>query len=216
MKENRVVLVGRKIAAMLDADGRVPPNVIEVKPSGAFVDPFDLDPDLVFIEDVASSLARIARFTGYSDSYGAEHALIVESILCTKKTSPLVRLHGLLHDAHEAYLGDLPRPLKHRPQYAFFREACDRAQVVIYSALGLPTPTAEEAAEVGRADVVSLLVEARRGLPSRGECWRMTTQELVEEADDFALRLRPMGMDHDALEAKFLREYAWLRREAGV
>lgn len=216
MRENRNVLVGLKTTEMLDADGRVPPTHIEVKPSGAFVDPFDLDPDLVFIEDVASSLARIARFTGYSDSYGAEHALIVESILCANDASALVRLHGLLHDAHEAYLGDVPRPLKYRPQFAFYREACDRAQVVIYRALDLPLPTEDAAAAVKRADELSLLVEARRGLPSRGECWRMATQELVEEADDFAMRFRPMGMDHEELEEKFLWEYRNLRREAGV
>ena len=215
MRENRTVLIGRKTAAILDEDGRVPEHVIEMR-SGAFVDPFDLDPELVFVEDIAHNLARIARFTGCSNTYGAEHALIVESILCAWKRSALERLHGIIHDGHEAYLNDVPRPMKYRPEFAPYRKACDRAQAVICSALGIPVPTTEEAVAVKRADDVSLLVEARRGLPSRGECWGMTTQELVDDADAFALRLRPMGMDHAELEAKILREYAWLREEAGV
>jgi hypothetical protein len=214
-KESRLQLIGRKLAEIVDDEGKVPSNVIELH-SGAFVDPFDLDPELVFVEDIAHNLARIARFTGCSNSYDAEHALIVESILTTCRRSALERLHGILHDGHEAYLNDTPKPVKYRPEYAFYREACDRAQAVIYSGLGLPTPTPGEAAVIKHADNISLLVEARRGLPSRGESWKMTTPELVDEACEWELRLAPTGLSHEELEAKFLREYFYLRREAGV
>lgn len=215
MRENRTILIGRKTAAILNADGRVPQNVIEMK-SGVFVDPFDLDPDIVFIDDIAHNLARIARFAGCSDTYGAEHALIVESVLTTQGYQPLTRLHGIMHDAHEAYLGDVPKPLKYKPEFTFFRKASDVAQVVIEGALGIPTPTEDEALIVKHADELSLLIEARRGLPSRGECWRITTQDLVEKADEFALRITPKGTNHASLEAEFLHRYTWLRREVGL
>jgi len=214
MRENRNVVVGRKTAAMLDEDGRVPEDVIEMR-SGAFVDPFDLDPELVFIEDVAGGLARISRFTGCSDSYGAEHALIVTSILAMQGHPPLTCLHGEMHDAHEAYLNDVPKPIKRRPEYAFYREACARAQDVIYSALGLPSPTGAEHTVVKHADRLSLFIEARRGLPSRGERWKTSTAELLEEADAFSEKIPPMGWDHVTLGSKFLMTYKILRREAG-
>lgn len=215
MRENRTVLIGRKTAAMLNGDGRVPPNVIEMR-SGAFVDPFDLDPELVFIEDVAGQLARISRFTGCSDSYGAEHAMIVEGILEWNRETALTRLHGLLHDAHEAYLGDVPKPLKRKVEYGFYRSACNRAQDRICDALGIPGLIEEDYVAVRRADALSLLIEARRGLPSRGESWRTTTQELIDTADEYAQLIEPMGMDHASLEAKFLTRYAYLRKDANL
>jgi hypothetical protein len=61
------------------------------------------------IEDIAHALAHINRFTGHTwRAYSvAEH-----SIICAQKASPEAKLHALMHDAHEAYLGDVSGPLK--------------------------------------------------------------------------------------------------------
>lgn len=168
--EDRDQLIRRKIKAVLDASGRTPLNMIEVR-SGAFVDPLDIDPELVFIEDVAFALSHSARFSGHTGTRGAEHALIVEDLLSDWGTTPRVRLLGLLHDAHEAYLVDIPKPMKRQPEFAFYRAACDRAQQRILESVGVSLPTVSEEAIVKRADVVSLIIEAQRGLPSRGEIW---------------------------------------------
>lgn len=212
---NRMVVIGQKIAALLDENGRVPGSYIEMH-SGAFVDPFHLDPELVFIEDIAFNLARIARFTGCSGTYGAEHVLIVEGLLARWGHGALVRLHGVVHDAHEAYLNDTPKPLKRRPEYAFYNEACNKAQEVILQALGIPAPTSFQESQVKRADAVSLLIEARRGLPSRGECWPMTTRKLIDLADEYALEVGPAGADHEELEALLLHQYHTLMRECSL
>lgn len=78
---------------------------------------FELDSDRtddVFIEDIAYSLARTYRFNGHTRRpiCVAEHSLRVESILHGQGATPRIRLLGLLHDATEAYVGDIPAPAK--------------------------------------------------------------------------------------------------------
>lgn len=69
-----------------------------------------LEPDLsdVTIDEVAHSLARISRFNGHTACLlpytVAEHSVHVSRLTGT--------LHGLLHDAHEAFMGDVVSPLK--------------------------------------------------------------------------------------------------------
>ena len=65
------------------------------------------------IEDIARGLSSICRFGGQVDFYSvAEHSIRVSELLMERKWSPSVQLLGLLHDAAEAYIGDIPRPWK--------------------------------------------------------------------------------------------------------
>ena len=68
------------------------------------------EPSLVCIEDIAHALANQGRWTGHTKHFYsvAEHSIQV-SRLC----DPVDALWGLLHDASEAYLSDLSRPVKH-------------------------------------------------------------------------------------------------------
>jgi hypothetical protein len=79
-----------------------------VTASGRQVNLLDPDPESIVIEDIALALARLNRFTGHTLTFYcvAQHSVLV-SEQCRR--SPLA---GLLHDAHEAYLGDVSRPLK--------------------------------------------------------------------------------------------------------
>jgi 5'-deoxynucleotidase YfbR-like HD superfamily hydrolase len=58
-------------------------------------------------------------------------------------------LWGLLHDASEAYLVDLPRPLKLLPEFAVYREAECRLQRAVAVRFGLPP---DQPASVTEAD----------------------------------------------------------------
>lgn len=64
--------------------------------------------------DVAVHLTRQCRYAGaVSRFYSvAQHSVLVRRILRAMGESPIVQLWGLLHDAHEAYLTDLPTPVK--------------------------------------------------------------------------------------------------------
>lgn len=67
---------------------------------------FDLD-------DIAQSLSNICRYGGHVKFYSvAEHSVRVASMLRQRGESTRIVLMGLLHDATESYIGDVPRPLK--------------------------------------------------------------------------------------------------------
>lgn len=76
---------------------------------------FDLarpEAEMVRIEDIAHALAQQCRFNGHLKEFYsiAEHSVRVAGQLTNEE--PLVRFQGLLHDAAEAYVGDIVRPLK--------------------------------------------------------------------------------------------------------
>ncbi len=76
--------------------------------------PFSLDKSEIDIEDIAHALARICRFNGHLRYHYsvAEHSVNVAEELKLRGASKELRLFGLLHDASEAYIADIPRPLK--------------------------------------------------------------------------------------------------------
>lgn len=69
--------------------------------------------DEVHHEDIAHALSLLCRFNGHVDRFYsvAEHCLILSHVL-----PPEAQLWGLLHDAGEAYVGDMSRPLKQHMQ----------------------------------------------------------------------------------------------------
>lgn len=76
--------------------------------------PHDPSPDDVDIEDIAHHLSMLVRWTGaIEDFYSvAEHSINVSETLERFGRRDLA-LQGLMHDAAEAYLGDLNRPVKY-------------------------------------------------------------------------------------------------------
>lgn len=94
--------------------------------------PASLTEDQFVIEDIAHSLARQCRFTGhvYNHYSVAQHCCIVHD-----NVQERIRPHALLHDAHEAYLGDPAAPvLKAFPEFRkAYKEAAKAFDRIIFS-----------------------------------------------------------------------------------
>lgn len=81
-------------------------------------------PDEINIKDIAFSLSNQCRFNGHVQFYSvAEHSVMVAAMLQEKD-----QLAGLLHDAAEAYLSDIPSPVKqYLPDYKNIEEIVQKA-----------------------------------------------------------------------------------------
>lgn len=79
---------------------------------GRYIDPLNPDPEAIDINDIAHALSNICRFGGHTMRFYsvAEHSLHVMQLV----KAPELKLCALLHDASEAYLLDIPSPVKHR------------------------------------------------------------------------------------------------------
>ena len=144
--------------------------------TGKVVNPLDLKPKDICIEDIAHQLACVNRFAGCTMSpiNVAQHSvycsrLVEDTYLDTdevERTTPKskkLQLQALLHDAAEAYLGDITKWLKAElPQYIAAEE---RAMQVILKKFGCST-TIDEA--VWRADRVMVMYEGVKGF---GKAW---------------------------------------------
>jgi hypothetical protein len=77
--------------------------------SGKIVNLFNPDPNTLWIKDIAHGLAHTCRWNGHTKSFYsvAEHCVRVADRLPKEK-----KLTGLLHDAEEAYFGDIISPIK--------------------------------------------------------------------------------------------------------
>jgi hypothetical protein len=102
--------------------------------SGGRFYPLDPRPEDVVPEDVAHALSLLCRFTGHVKTFYSvgEHCLNVSYLV-----PPADALAGLLHDAAEAYISDLSSPIKHSPEFRFYREAEDRILAAVYERFGL-------------------------------------------------------------------------------
>lgn len=110
--------------------------------------PIDPRPEDVFIEDIAHSLSQQCRYAGHCiQRYSvAEHSVHIARWL-RSTYGPMTALYGLLHDATEAYVVDVPRPLK--PSLTNYKEIEQLNWVAIAKRFGL---TADIPAIVHEAD----------------------------------------------------------------
>ena len=107
--------------------------------SGHYLNVFDPNPDYICIEDIAHGLSHMPRFAGQTAKFlsVAEHSFNVSMSL----RQPFC-LEGLLHDASETYLMDIPKPIKqHLPDYVKLE---DNLMRVIAAKFGIPFPISPE------------------------------------------------------------------------
>lgn len=170
--------------------------------SGRKVNPLLLKASDIVIDDVAHHLSNICRFTGAVRRFYsvAEHSVRVCNLAMKDGASIEVCLWALLHDASEAYLNDVVRPLKHRAEFAFYRAAEHAAMDAVVERFGL---IPDEPAMVKTYDL-RLLATERRDLLAPDPDWNWAILDGVEPLDHKiepsspdAAFLMFMGMFHD-------------------
>jgi len=145
--------------------------------------PIDPRPEEVCIEDIAHALSNICRYAGHCKSFYsvAEHSIYVSLIV-----QPEHALTALLHDATEAYVVDVPRPLKRF--LANYKEIEQSNWIAIADKFGLPH---EMPREIKDADNAVLLAEKEYVMGPQPHAWAHIDlpEGLVEAADSAILGL---------------------------
>lgn len=135
--------------------------------SGHYYDYTKMD-NLISGVDIARALSRICRFGGQLrpdvEFYSvAQHSVIVSYLVPHEHA-----LHALFHDAAEAYIGDMMRPLKNLlPDYKAIEKSVE-AEVML--ALGFPL---EMPPCIKIADIIALATEQRDLMAPHDDQWAL-------------------------------------------
>jgi uncharacterized protein len=137
-------------------------------------------PEAININDIAHALSMQCRFSGHVKSFYsvAQHCVLV-SYICDRDDA----LAGLLHDASEAYLVDIPRPIKKSGKFDNYLEFEVRMEKAIAERFGVPDKMPES---VRIADDLLLATEARDLMSPLHPSW-------VQVAEALPFSIKPMS-----------------------
>lgn len=160
--------------------------------SGRRFNPLKPNPDAIVVQDVAHALSMQCRFSGHCREFYsvAQHSVLV-SYICDHKDA----LWGLLHDATEAYLVDVPRPLKRSGKLQGYIEIEAVMQEAVCRRFGLPFA---EPPSVKRADTILLATEARDLMSPLHSDWKQPVEPLPFKIE---------AWDHDKAKDMFMKRF---------
>jgi len=149
--------------------------------TGRMVTPVNPDPETFCVTDIAHALANKCRYSGHTLRFYtvAEHSWLMAQHALESNDYEVARW-ALLHDAVEAYLPDVARPLK--PFIANWKELEASVESAIKTHFE-EYPNAAVEGMVHSLDTRILLTEAVQLLPSQGRRWEI-------DADPLPIRLR--------------------------
>lgn len=216
-----VVAFGRK-----GADGGMeppaPPPTKKTMPlfSGLRMDFNDITPESINVIDIVEALAKINRYQGhtlYPYSVAQHTCYVVDLISKEFEDDPAAILYAALHDAHEAFKGDNPTPLKEYLKAAgvwqIVEDLEDRLDRAIHAKFGLEYPVPEPIAKaIAKADLVMVATEKDDVVPpvDPDQWWNLGPN--IERADFF---IEPMDWQEsrDALSAIITKAWNDYRRK---
>jgi len=148
--------------------------------SGRRFTPTNPNPDAIVIQDIAHALSMQCRFSGHVKKFYsvAQHSVLV-SYICNHEDA----LWGLMHDATEAYLVDVPRPLKRSGQFDAYLEFERVMQLAVCKRFDLPE---KEPPSVKLADTLLLATEARDLMSPLRTDW-------VQPVEPLPFKIDPLG-----------------------
>jgi hypothetical protein len=163
--------------------------------------PLDPRPDDIDIIDIAAALSKLCRFGGHCRKFYsvAEHCVHIAG----QAPHPL-RFQALMHDAAEAYLVDVPRPIKHC--LTEYLEIERRIEICIFQKFKIPYPIANE---VKHLDNRMLLTECNKNMGLPPAPWGFPQGAGEVEPLDIDLQFWPP----ERAEHQFLAAFALHSRE---
>lgn len=183
--------------------------------NGKLYDVFNPDASVLDEQVVAYGLANKGRFSGQSLFYSvAQHSVLV-SYLCPRE----IAYEGLMHDAAESVLGDVPTPIKHSTEFSFFRELEEKNESAFVERFKL---SPEKLAQVKMYDKLALAIEAIDLMDARLKShWKEVLNEFglwdINSIPWQAEKCRPgnglwgpptfPGKDHLGAKSQFLYRY---------
>lgn len=164
-----------------------------------FLDP---KPEDILLEDIAHCLANICRYNGATKYHYsvAQHSCNVSAMVFARTKDPEQALAALMHDASEAYLCDIPRPIK--PHLKGYKEIEDNLLKAILEKFEIEEP----------GEVV----------------WEVDTNIVADEAEvlfkvvpDWVNDYEKVGLEpfmleeirHDQAVEGFMATYQWLKEK---
>lgn len=129
--------------------------------SGRKITPLNPDPADIDVEDIAHALANQCRFTGHVRKF---YSVAQHSVLASTLVDDEFALDALLHDASEAYLADIARPIKNMPGFGDVYHAAEQVlEEAVAERFGTRFPMPPE---VKVADNLMLWAEMRDLMPN--------------------------------------------------
>jgi uncharacterized protein len=170
--------------------------------SGVEFDLLEPTPEMVDVSDISHSLSKIQRFNGHTDVNAnvALHSVMTSYAVKDKN----LQLYALMHDAAEAYIGDIASPLKQLlgDRLNKIEEKIERA---IFKNLGVSNKVGSSIIKL--ADLQCLKWEMNEFLPKK------TDRVLFDEIPDYTppLWLRKYYfMNSDVSEKLFITRFTEL------
>jgi len=211
-----------------DASGLRDPFTMEMH-SGRFVDPLRIVAADVCVSDVAFHLASIRRFSGACRVNVADHSVRVARIVGLLGGCVSCQYEGLLHDGHEAYIGDIIAPLGRND----FMRAFDTLKISVQRAVDEALPGPPRGIDcilapdrLRLADQVSGILEARAYLSSKGKDWgglHPDAQATADRLDRFFPSMRAFAPSRvfapassEDSEREFLGAWALLQKGSSL
>ncbi len=145
---------------------------------------FDMSDDVITIEDIAHTLAQTPRFRGKCRipySVG-QHSILVSTFLPEN-----IRLAGLMHDAAESVIGDIPTPMKRElgfmrdGKFVSVKEEEKAILQTIFQKLEIDWPDEQGWAKIKEIDTKMMVTEARDLLPPPPADWDHKKKNGFEE-----------------------------------